>query len=295
MFAEFITDSGAEGISGAAPQPSGFVLQPPVRSVDAVKSIVQRAVQEVLGSTVGDDQPLMAAGLDSLGTVELRNALESRLGLRLPPTLIFDFPTVIALTGFVGSRIAAAAPTVQEAQSARQELGALPALQAAPARAGHQLPVQDPSLAAVGNVAVVSVAQRLPGGSSTINMLKATDTVSIVPYSYWDSQHATRHAGELQASFGSFLPGDAVTAFDPAAFSLPVAEALLIDPQQRLLMEVAAEALSGTQAFAALDATVASGKNEGVAAAYRAQCGVFVGVSSRDYFTLGKQYSQVGL
>eukprot|EP00775_Hariotina_reticulata_P014515 gene14515-14642_t len=293
MFDHFtgIVDDAAEGTAGTTLQPSGVQLQQPIMSVEAVKSLVQVAVQEVLGSAVGDDQPLMAAGLDSLGTVELRNALESRLGLRLPPTLIFDFPTVVALTEFVGSRIAAAAPRAQQAISGGDESGARSPLQAGTARAGHQLPVQAAPLAAVGNVAIVSVAQRLPGASNS-NSLKASDTVNIVPYSYWDSQHAARQAGELQTSFGSFLPAEQVTEFDPAAFSLPVAEASLIDPQQRLLMEAAAEALSGTQAFAAFDGAAVSGKDEGFAAAYRAQCSVFVGVSSRDYFTLGKQYSQ---
>lgn len=35
----------------------------------------------------------MAAGLDSLGAVELHNALEGRLRLSLPGTLVFDYPT----------------------------------------------------------------------------------------------------------------------------------------------------------------------------------------------------------
>jgi acyl transferase domain-containing protein len=109
--------------------------------------------------------------------------------------------------------------------------------------------------------------------------------VSRVPYNRWDLAFATELAAEQQTSFGSFVPG--VDGFDAAAFGLPEAEAVLLDPQQRLLMEVAWELLAGTAAAGSSSSSAAD------AAAYRAGCGVFVGVSSRDYFTLGKQYSQV--
>lgn len=96
---------------------------------------------------------------------------------------------------------------------------------------------------------------------------------------------ASQQATELQASFGSFVSNAA--GFDAAAFGLPEAEALLMDPQQRLLLEVSWESLGS--AMSAEGAAAGSG----AAAAFRAACGVFVGVSSRDYFTLGKEYSQV--
>ena len=49
-----------------------------------------------------------AAGIDSIGAVELRNALESRISLRLPATLIFDYPTADALGTHLTTQLAAA-------------------------------------------------------------------------------------------------------------------------------------------------------------------------------------------
>lgn len=46
---------------------------------EGVLALVRDTVTSVLGP-VNDDEPLMAAGLDSLGAVELRSALEGRIG-----------------------------------------------------------------------------------------------------------------------------------------------------------------------------------------------------------------------
>ena len=48
-------------------------------------------------------------GLDSLGAVELRNAVTAAFGISLPVTVTFDYPTVAALAGFVASRMGPAA------------------------------------------------------------------------------------------------------------------------------------------------------------------------------------------
>ncbi len=50
-------------------------------------------------------QPLQELGLDSLMAVELRNVLGSSIQQTLPSTVIFDYPTVDALTNYLASRI----------------------------------------------------------------------------------------------------------------------------------------------------------------------------------------------
>jgi len=95
-----------DAVVSAADEPVVVSLAPatsPSLSLEAAHAQVQAVVLAVLGTTVGDDDPLMGSGLDSLSAVELRNALEASVGVQLPGTLVFDYPTVNALTGYLAA------------------------------------------------------------------------------------------------------------------------------------------------------------------------------------------------
>ncbi|MGA9718644.1 MAG: type I polyketide synthase [Acidobacteriaceae bacterium] len=70
-----------------------------------VEQSVISASAKVLGFRAGEvpplDVPLTDLGLDSLMAVDLRNRLQTALGRDLPPTIVFDYPTISALTGML--------------------------------------------------------------------------------------------------------------------------------------------------------------------------------------------------
>merc|ERR1719254_452973 len=71
-------------------------------------AVVKTKIQEVASSIIGDvddieaDTPLMEAGLTSNSAVLLRDELTKDLpGIPLPPTLIFDYPSIQAISDYV--------------------------------------------------------------------------------------------------------------------------------------------------------------------------------------------------
>lgn len=74
-----------------------------------VEQSVIAASAKVLGFRDGEvpplDVPLTDLGLDSLMAVDLRNRLQTALGRDLPPTIVFDYPTISALTGMLETMV----------------------------------------------------------------------------------------------------------------------------------------------------------------------------------------------
>ena len=92
------------GSSSEAPYPASERLNSesqagmaPVAILDGVLA----AVLSVLGREAAAQDSLMEVGLDSLGAVELRNALSQSFEVELPVTFTFDYPTPQAMAGYV--------------------------------------------------------------------------------------------------------------------------------------------------------------------------------------------------
>lgn len=183
----------------------------------AVQSQVSDAVTSILGSEISPTEPLMAAGLDSLGAVELKNALEGRLGLELPGTLIFDYPTINALSGFLKDKIIPEEIEIEEFNTSPLMVGI--------------------EQASTNPVAVLGISSR-SGPEDTILQLAPQDAISRIPLKRWDLDDMMQKIA-VPPQFGGFLSD--IDLFDISMFGLSQSEAELMDAQQRILLQLSFE------------------------------------------------------
>jgi hypothetical protein len=122
----------------------------------------------------------MAAGLDSLGAVELRNMLQESLAVRLPSTVVIDYPTVNALTGYVAQQLAGTAAAVAAA--------AAPAAAVVRERAGLTAAAATGVAAGLPSsaLAVLVTAERTPAALLEWSSVDGVDAVGLVPLNRWD-------------------------------------------------------------------------------------------------------------
>jgi acyl carrier protein len=90
FFAEFAAAAGSRADKQRSSRSSSGAIQAGAGrpAAEALQQQVSQAVSGILGHAVAADEPLVAAGLDSLGSVELRTSLQASLRVELPATLV---------------------------------------------------------------------------------------------------------------------------------------------------------------------------------------------------------------
>jgi NADPH:quinone reductase-like Zn-dependent oxidoreductase len=104
----------------------------PAERRDLVVAFVHDEVARVLGlgpaQALDPHQALSALGLDSLMVVELRNALNAATGQALPAGIVFQYPTIDAVAGYVFGLLEHTAVMVEEPAPARGAVHEIEAL-----------------------------------------------------------------------------------------------------------------------------------------------------------------------
>ncbi|WP_285681002.1 type I polyketide synthase, partial [Kitasatospora phosalacinea] len=126
---------GAARPVAAASQDGPAVLSARLAGLDAggaqrvFEDLVRGLAATVLGhagaAAIGPRQPFQDMGFDSLTTVELRNRLVSASGLRLPATVVFDYPNPVELAAHLRERFVPAPAEAGPSTGGPDELAAL--------------------------------------------------------------------------------------------------------------------------------------------------------------------------
>ena len=239
---------------------------------------------------VPTDEPFTGLGVSSMQAVELSEDLQLWAGVELSPTAAYDHPAIDDMAAHVAGLLGrAAAPdpgggpaagtdtrteartgarTAADDDAARTDAPADPLTGVSAGTAGDGGPVP---------IAIVGIGCRVPGADGPAEfwrlLTEGTDAISEIPANRWDGNAFydpdTSVPGRMNTRWGGFLSD--VEGFDAEFFGVSAREAARMDPQQRLALETAWEALE--------DAGIPTAGLAG------SQTGVFMGVSTFDHGT----------
>ncbi|HEY1110739.1 MAG TPA: SDR family NAD(P)-dependent oxidoreductase, partial [Opitutaceae bacterium] len=280
-----------------------FTRKPAARPVAQTESVATSAnvpgdliervevyVRETLGAViqmeadkVDLDVRFDEIGVDSIVVNDVNLRFERDLGA-VPKTLLFEHPNVRRLARHLAETQAEAFGRLWGTGD-KQAVAQGRQAETPPAISRHEAAPPQP---AVSDIAVIGLAGRFPGAPDVHRfwdvLREGRDEVTEIPRERWDiDAHFDANPekaveGKMYGRWGAFLRD--VDKFDPLFFNLSPVEAEMMDPQERLFLEVAWHTLE--------DAGYTRRElRRWAAREFAANVGVFVGVTSNSYSLLG--------
>ncbi|SMO94820.1 Acyl transferase domain-containing protein [Melghirimyces algeriensis] len=239
-------------------------------------------------SEVRTDQGYFELGLQSSQLLGVMQEVEVELAVTLSPTLLFEYATIQELSLYLAEHVALP-PGWEEGeddQESRDEEANAPALVAKAQPKGTMEEQNE-------DIAIIGMAGRFPGAANIAefwaNLVAGKDCITEVPPSRWDwkqFRHLTSPSGKPISRWGGFI--DDVDCFDPYFFSIAPREAEILDPQERLFLEVSWECMEDA---GYVPQTLATGGEINQSR----PVGVFVGVMHKDYTLIGAEAAAKGM
>ncbi|APC40563.1 type I polyketide synthase [Clostridium estertheticum] len=175
-------------------------------------------------------QNFVDLGLDSLGAVKVMESLRQNLGIELYPTLIFEYQTPDSLAQYIEKLYSTGS---DEVASAKMDVS-------------YKNNNQNEN---IKDIAIIGASVRIPGANTLDEYWNILETgkceIREVPKGRWTSKdYFSTDVNSSHTSYtkhGGFI--DKPYDFDPLFFGMSPSEATVTDPQQRIFLEVAWEAL----------------------------------------------------
>lgn len=234
-----------------------------------VEGYVLDCALEIVELEEGTYEPhieLSDLGFDSVKSVELSGYLNEYYGIRLSPTVFYDVHTPRNIAAYLIRQHRSAVLARHAAELPAAVIAELASPQPASTWYERARPTADERLAIVGIGAV------LPGSADCnefwTHLRDGADLITEVPHERWDWS-LLEPSGEAR-HWGGFIAG--IELFDAPFFQISPKEAVQMDPQQRLFLQVAWKALE--------DAGIRPSSLAG------SDTGVFVGAGTMDYWEL---------
>ncbi|MEC4090388.1 non-ribosomal peptide synthetase [Pseudoalteromonas rubra] len=243
---------------------------------DFVAQTLSGIASQALSMTADEldpDDSFADYGVDSILAIQILDEINARFTLSLPPTLLFDFPSIATLSAHIvaehSDKAMALMHKVKPAMATVQQAAPV-SVQTATDKVK---PVNNPSQNAMDKIAIVGMSGQFGDASNVDEFweLLSNKRTSVRAQQRWDLSDLSPEA-QNWCRYASLL--DDIASFDAPFFSITPQEAEVMDPQQRLFLQEAYRALEDANMI-----TRAAGSNTGV----------YLGCAQGDYASLAPQ------
>ena len=241
-----------------------------------LKELVATHVARALGFAANQPPPankgFFTLGMDSITAVQLMTALGKAIGKYLPTVLAFEYPSIVSLAEHLADKVLNLKQSPQEGDIDLNDPREI-------ARSRRNEQHLDESIAVIG------IGCRFPGHANGPdqfwqNLENGVDSITEIPPDRWSTDKwfdpDPNAAGKTYSRHGGFLAD--VDRFDTLFFGIAPRDVVHMDPQHRLLLEVAWEALE--HAGQPHDKLMGS------------KTGVFLGITNNDYARILDEFGE---
>ncbi len=218
--------------------------------LEVVSSIIKEPIDEI-----ETDKKLGALGFDSINFTSLSDKIENTTGVLISPNQFYQYDTIDELVSFIQT---------QNTQTSAQK------------ETFEETPISQ-IFEQNQEIAVIGMMSRFPDAEDKEtfwkNILQQKESVTEIPKTRWDWRDyfsEDKEQNKSKTKWGGFI--NEPTRFDAAFFGISPREATLMDPQQRILLEMVWEVVE--------DAGYRMSELQG------SRTGIFVASSGSDFFEM---------